>query len=217
MWSETKHMDGMKKCGVLLLISAPSGGGKTTVCTSMLAQNPTLRRVITCTTRPPRPGEVDGIDYHFFGMTEFECRIAAGEFLEHARVYGNRYGTLRSSVLDVLRAGLDVLLNIDVQGAASIRGAARAEPELGASLVTVFLTPATQVELEARLRGRGSEPEDVVTRRLAAAPGEVSEAEHFDYLVVSGTRDEDLNCVQCIYVAEQARRHRVAFSFGGIA
>jgi len=211
------HMDGMKKSGVLLLISAPSGGGKTTVCTSMLGRNPTLRRVITCTTRPPRPGEVDGVDYYFFDMAEFERRMAAGEFLEHARVYGNRYGTLRSSVLDVLRSGLDVLLNIDVQGAASIRGAARTEPELGASLVTVFLTPATQVELEARLRGRGSEPEDVVARRLAAAPGEVSEAQHFDYLVVSGTREEDLNRVQCIYVAEQARRHRVAFSFGGVA
>lgn len=211
------HLHAMKKCGVLLLISAPSGGGKTTVCASMLAQNPPLRRVITCTTRPPRPGEVDGVDYHFFAMPEFERRIEAGEFLEHARVYGNRYGTLRSSVLDVLRSGLDVLLNIDVQGAASIRAAARAEPELAASLVTVFLTPATLTELEGRLRGRGSEADDVVERRLAAAPGEVAEAEHFDYLVVSGTREEDLNRVQCIYVAEQARRHRVAFCFGGIA
>ncbi len=211
------HLHAMKKCGVLLLISAPSGGGKTTVCTSMLARNPPLRRVITCTTRPPRPGEVDGVDYHFFALPEFERRIEAGEFLEHARVYGNCYGTLRSSVLEVLRAGSDVLLNIDVQGAASIRAAARAEPELGGSLVTVFLTPATLTELEGRLRGRGSEAADVVERRLAAAPGEVAEAEHFDYLVISGTREDDLNRVQSIYVAEKARRHRVAFCFGGIA
>jgi guanylate kinase len=217
MLSETMHKDGMKNRGVLLLISAPSGGGKTTVCTSMLAQNPGIRRVITCTTRPPRPGEVDGVDYHFFSMEEFERRINAGEFLENARVYANRYGTLRASVLDVLRAGWDVLLNIDVQGAASIRAAAQTDAELGSALVTVFLTPATLVELEARLRGRGSEAEDVVERRLAAAPGEVSEARHFDYLVISGTREEDLKRVQSIYVAEQARRHRVAFEFGGVA
>lgn len=181
----------------------------------MLGSNGALKRVITCTTRRPRPGEVDGVDYHFFTPEEFLRRVDAGEFLEHAEVYGNRYGTLRASVLDVLRSGFDVLLNIDVQGAASIRRAAAEDRELGAALVTVFLTPATLAELESRLRGRGSESEEVVRRRLEAAPVEVGESAYFDYLVVSGTRSEDLARVQAIYEAEQSRRSRVHLEFGG--
>ncbi|MEY3274853.1 MAG: hypothetical protein RL153_118 [Verrucomicrobiota bacterium] len=207
----------MRHGGVILLISAPSGGGKTTVCTAMLSRHVVLRRAITCTTRPPRAGEADGVDYHFFSRGEFERRLDAGEFLEHAEVYGNRYGTLRTSVLDVLRGGQDVLLNIDVQGAASIRRMASCDPELGAALATVFLTPGTLAELEARLRGRGSEAEDVVRRRLEAAPVEVGEAVHFDYVVVSGTREEDLARVEAIYAAERCRRHRVRLDFGRLS
>lgn len=203
-----------RRSGVLLLVSAPSGGGKTTVCSSLLAAQPDLRRVVTCTTRAPRAGEVDGVDYHFFRREDFEARVAAGDFLEHAEVYGNRYGTLKASVRDILRAGRDVLLNIDVQGAASVRRAASADAELGAALVTVFLTPATLGELEQRLRTRGSESEETLGRRLAAASGEVAQAEHFDYLVVSGTRDEDLRRVTAIYEAEQVRRPRVRLEFG---
>jgi guanylate kinase len=209
MWSETMEAESIMKSGVLLLISAPSGGGKTTVCASMLTGNPALKRVITCTTRAPRPGEVNGHDYHFLAMPEFEQRMAAGEFLEQALVYGNRYGTLRSSVLDVLRSGADVLLNIDVQGAASIRKVAMEDPEIRSALATVFLTPRTLAELESRLRGRGSESEDIVARRLSAAPAEVAEAVHFDYLIVSETRESDLRRVQSIYEAEKTRRHRV--------
>jgi guanylate kinase len=205
----------MKRTGILLLVSAPSGGGKTTVCAALLGRNPRLRRVITCTTRPPRTGERNGVDYHFFDPAEFGHRVEAGGFLEHAEVYGNRYGTLRSSVLDVLREGCDVLLNIDVQGAESIRRAAAEDSELGAALVTVFLTPPTLTELERRLRGRGTDPEEVVERRLAAASGEVKEARHFDYVLVSGTREEDQDRAQAIYVAEQMRRHRVTLEFGG--
>lgn len=204
----------MRQGGVILLISAPSGGGKTTVCASMLTRNDGLRRAITCTTRAPRPGERDGVDYHFFTREEFAGRLGAGEFLEHAEVYGNRYGTLRASVLDVLRGGQDVLLNIDVQGATSIRRMALGDAEVGAALATVFLTPGTLAELEARLRGRGSEGEEVVRRRLEAAPGEVAEAVHFDYVVVSGTREEDLARVEAIYAAERCRRHRVRLDFG---
>mgnify|MGYP003337384567 CR=1 FL=1 len=196
------------------MISAPSGGGKTTVCTSMLSRNGGLLRAITCTTRAPRPGEVDGRDYHFLSREEFGRRVEAGEFMEHAEVYGNRYGTLRASVLDVLRGGRDVLLNIDVQGAASIRRAAACDAELGGALATVFLTPGTLAELEARLRGRGSEAEDVLRRRLEAAPVEVAESVHFDYVVVSGTREEDLARVEAIYEAERCRRHRVRLDFG---
>ena len=204
----------MRQGGVILLISAPSGGGKTTVCTSILSRNGGLRRAITCTTRVPRPGERDGVDYHFLTREEFESRVGRGEFIEHAEVYGNRYGTLRASVVDVLRGGDDVLLNIDVQGAASIRRVALGDAELGSALATVFLTPGTLAELEARLRGRGSEAEEVLRRRLEAAPVEVGEAVHFDYVVVSGTREEDLARVEAIYAAERCRRHRVRLDFG---
>lgn len=207
-------MDTGHRGGVLLLISAPSGGGKTTVCSGLLASNPRLRRAVTCTTRAPRPGEVDGVDYHFLTPEKFTAEVEAHGFLEHATVYGNRYGTLRSSVLVQLRAGHDVLLNIDVQGAASVRKAAEHDRELGDALATLFLTPPSLRELEARLRGRGSEAEEVLRRRLEAASWEVAEAVHFDYLLVSGTREEDLRRAQAVYDAERLRQHRVPFEFG---
>jgi guanylate kinase len=199
---------------VILLISAPSGGGKTTVCAALLAANPNLRRVVTCTTRPPRPGEQDGVDYHFFAPEEFARRVEAGEFLEHATVYGKSYGTLTASVLGLLAVGQDVLLNIDVQGAASVRRSAAADPVLARALITVFLTPPTLAELESRLRGRGADPEEVVVRRLAEARTEVAQWRGFDYLVVSGTRAEDARRMQAIYDAERMRNTRADFALG---
>lgn len=196
---------------IILLISAPSGGGKTTVCSGLLAANPNLRRVVTCTTRPPRAGEVNGVDYHFFSPEDFTRRAAADEFLEHAQVYDRSYGTLKSSVLDLLAAGQDVLLNIDVQGAASVRRMAKTEATLGRALVTVFLTPASLTELEVRLRGRGSDSEAEVARRLAEARVEAAQAGEFDYLVISGTREEDARRMQAIYEAERLRKMRAEF------
>ena len=114
---------------MLIVVSGPAGSGKTTLCSRLTAAYPqAIRRVITCTTRAPRPGEVDGVDYHFLARAEFEKQIAAGVFLEHATVYGNSYGTLKSEVLSKLRAGHDALLAVDVQGAASIRTAAESDP-----------------------------------------------------------------------------------------
>src|SRR5580704_13419551 len=115
---------------LLILISAPSGGGKTTLCQQLLRARRNMVRAVTCTTRPPRPGEKNGTDYYFLQAEDFLRRVQAGNFLEHATVYGNSYGLLKSELLDKLRAGKDVLLNVDVQGAASIRKAAQAEPEL---------------------------------------------------------------------------------------
>ena len=112
----------VNKAPLLILISAPSGGGKTTLCHELLTARPEMTRAITCTTRDPRPGEKDGVDYYFLDGTSFLKRVQAGNFLEHANVYGNSYGTLKSEVLDKLRKGKDVLLNIDVQGAAAVRG-----------------------------------------------------------------------------------------------
>ena len=115
---------------MLVVISAPSGTGKTTLCVQTLAARPTMSRAITCTTREPRPGEKDGVDYYFLDAADFLRRVQAGNFLEHATVYGNSYGTLKSEVLGKLRAGKDVLLNVDVQGASAIRAHASEDPEL---------------------------------------------------------------------------------------
>ena len=195
--------------GRLFVISAPSGGGKTTVCERLLSADPGVDRAVTCTTRAPRSGERDGSDYHFLTGEEFEARVAAGLFLEHAQVHGHRYGTLRSEVLDRMRAGRDVLLNIDVQGAAQVRAKARSDPELRRALVTIFLTPPSMGILEKRLRGRRTEAEEAVRARLAIARQEVAEWARFDYLLLSGTVDEDLRRMQAILEAERMRSGRV--------
>lgn len=194
---------------VLLLISAPSGGGKTTVCQQLLASVPGLVRAVTCTTRTPRTGERDGVDYHFLTPEDFARRVAAGEFLEHAAVYGHRYGTLRRAVFDELDQGRHVLLNVDVQGAASIRQCAVADAPLRAALVTVFLTPPEVTVLAERLNRRGQDAPEVVARRLAEARRELAAWRDFDYLVLSTTIPEDLRRVRTIFEAEAMRSHRV--------
>src|SRR5437867_1824448 len=140
---------------LLILVSAPSGGGKTTLCQQLLGARPGTTRAVTCTTRPPRPGERDGIDYHFLNASDFLKRVQAGNFLEHATVYGNSYGTLKSEVLGKLRQGHDVILNVEVQGTAAIRDHAEHDPEVKRASVTVFLTPPSLAILEQRLRKRG--------------------------------------------------------------
>lgn len=193
---------------ILFLISAPSGAGKTTVCQNLLAANQRLVRAITCTTRPPRGGEVDGKDYYFLDRETFARRIAAGEFLEHAEVYGNLYGTLSGEVNRLLGKGNHVLLNIDVQGAALIRERAKQDPALASALVTVFLTPGEWSELERRLRTRGSDDEAVIAGRLQAAARELVASVDFDYLVLSGTMDEDRERMEKILEVEGMRRGR---------
>src|ERR1043165_8449511 len=139
---------------LLIVLSAPSGTGKTTLCEQLLLARPNLTRAITCTTREPRSGEQDGVDYYFMDAATFLKRVQAGNFLEHATVYGNSYGTLKSEVLGKLRQGKDVVLNVDVQGAAAIRSEAEADPELKRALVTVFLAPPSLAVLEERLKKR---------------------------------------------------------------
>jgi guanylate kinase len=169
-----------------------------------------MTRAVTCTTRAPRPGEAHGVDYHFLTPADFETRVEAGEFLEHATVFGNRYGTLKSEVLDRLRAGKDVLLNIDVQGAEAVRARAREVPEIEAALVTVFLTPATPEELASRLTQRGTETPESLAKRLGTARHEVARWREFQYLLVSGTMEEDQRRMEVILEAERlcaARSH----------
>jgi guanylate kinase len=195
---------------LLILISAPSGGGKTTLCQQLLDARPDMARVITCTTRQPRPGENDGVDYYFLNATEFQRRVQAGDFLEHATVFGRSYGTLKSEVLDRLRGDRDVLLNVDVQGAASIRQRAQTEPELKRALVTVFLTPASVAVLEERLKNRGADTLGEIQKRLGIARQEVAHWRDFDYLLISSTIPNDLRRMLAIVEVEKLRAARAA-------
>jgi guanylate kinase len=194
---------------LLVLISAPSGGGKTTLTNQLLAARPEFTRIVTCTTRPPREGERDGVDYYFLDAESFLKRVQAGHFLEHATVYGHSYGTLKAEVLVKLRQGQDVLLNVDVQGAAAIRARADEEPELKRSLVTVFLTPPVFAILEERLRNRATDAPPVIQKRLSVARQEIAQWRHFDYLLVSSTIAEDLRKVLAVVEAEKMRSFRM--------
>jgi len=193
---------------LLIVISAPSGGGKTTLCQQLLAARPDMARAVTCTTRDPRPGEKDGVDYYFLDAGNFLKRVQAGNFLEHATVFGNSYGVLKSEVLGKLRLGKDVLLNVDVQGASTIRAQALEDPELKRALVTVFLTPATISVLENRLRKRGTDVPAVIQKRLSVARQEIAQWKNFDYLIISQTVADDLNHMQAIVEAEKMRATR---------
>jgi len=194
---------------LLVLISAPSGGGKTTLCQHLLAARPQMTRAVTCTTRPPRPGERDGVDYYFLDAGSFGKRVEVGDFLEHATVYGHSYGTLKAEVLGKLRQGKDVLLNVDVQGAASIREKAQEVPELKRALVSVFLTPPSLSIVEERLRKRGTDSPAVIQTRLSVAREEIAHWRHFDYLLLSTSVEEDLRRMQAIIEAEEMRVERV--------
>jgi guanylate kinase len=155
-----------------------------------------------------RPGEQDGIDYYFLDAETFLKRVQAGDFLEHATVHGNSYGTLKSEVLGKLRAGHDILLNVDVQGAAAIRAQAEADAEIKRALVTVFLAPSSLGVLEERLRKRGKDSPDVIQKRLSAARQEIAHWTNFDYVIVSGLIKEDLRRMQAILDAEQMKQRR---------
>jgi guanylate kinase len=198
-------MTSKNKAPLLILISAPSGGGKTTLCDLLLGARADMTRAVTCTTRAPRPGEKNGVDYHFFTAEEFLKRVQAGNFLENATVYGNSYGLLKSELLGKLRAGKDVLLNVDVQGAATLRAATQKEPELKAALVTVFLTPPSVEILEARLKQRGTDTEAVIRKRLAVARQEAGQWKNFDYLLISTSKAEDLRRMLAIVETEKMR------------
>ena len=189
---------------VLLLVSGLSGAGKTTVAQRLLAENESLKRVVTCTTRAPREGETDGVDYHFLSDDGFSRRLAADDFLEHAEVYGQRYGTLRLSVNELLAAGCDVLLVNDVQGAVTISETAAADSALGEALTTVFIEMGSLEELRQRLESRATDEPAVIEKRLATAEGEMARRDVFDHVVTSGTKEADWLRVQEIY--EQAKQ-----------
>jgi guanylate kinase len=171
--------------GRLFVIAAPSGAGKTSLVRALMEREPGLRFSISYTTRPQRPTEQHGRDYFFVGRDEFERMVSEGEFLEHARVFDNCYGTARRQVEQALAAGQDLILEIDWQGAAQVRAAL---PEC----VSVFILPPSRPELERRLRGRGTDAEDVIQRRLRDAASDMAHWREFDHVVVNDRFDQAL-------------------------
>lgn len=196
--------------GLLLILSSPSGGGKTTLCNRLLQWNSNLSRVVTCTTRPPRPGEQNGKDYHFLSTEQFECGMTAGEFLEHARYNGHYYGTPRRFVEEQLAAGRDVLLAIDVQGARSIMRLARGgQFQYADAVVSIFLLPPSLELLEQRLRRRGQDDEATIQRRLRIAEQEMAHWREYDYAIITGHIDDDVAHAKAIIIAEKCRTCRI--------
>ena len=187
--------------GSLLIVSAPSGAGKTTLCSALLAADPLVHKSVSYTTRPSRPGEEHGRHYHFVSVDEFERMRASGEFLEWARVHGHFYGTSRTQVETVCRAGFDVLLEIDWQGAAQIRAL---KPET----TSVFVIPPSIEALEERLRGRGQDSAEVIARRVAAARGEIAHVSEFDYVIINDDFERAAQDLIAIVRAERLRRDR---------
>lgn len=200
-------MKGETRRALLLVVSAPSGAGKSTLCDRLLAEHPFMTRSISCTTRAPRGAEVDGRDYHFLSPAEFNRRVSAGLFLEHATVHGNQYGTLRSNVEEGLKAGKDVLMVIDVQGAASVRKAAKdLGGILGQSYVDIFVSPPSLEILRERLQKRGEDAPEVIERRLANASGEMARSREYQYRVVNDQLDRAYEELHAIVHAEHARK-----------
>jgi len=197
------------RTGILLLVSGPSGSGKSTLCTRLAADGD-AEFSVSCTTRAPREGEVDGREYYFLDRDEFDRRIAGGEFLEHAEVHGNRYGTLRSEVLDRLAGGTDVVMDIDVQGAAQVR--ACPDPAIRRALVDLFVMPPDEAELERRLTGRGTDSEEVIALRLCNAIEEMSHWPEYRYRLISSSRDEDYARFRSLLLAERMRVSRLTDS-----
>ncbi len=197
---------------LLLVVAGPAGSGKTTLCARLVREVAGVERVVTATTRAPRPGEVDGRDYHFFSNAEFDRLVAEGAFLEWARIHGadRRYGTLRRAIDARLAAGVDLCMNIDVQGVANLQRAAPADPGLARGLVTVFLMPPSLDELRARLRGRGQDGPEEVERRMETARGEMARWSDYDFCIRSGAPEADFAALRAIFHAEKHRVRRLA-------
>lgn len=186
----------------MLVISSPSGAGKSTIARELLAGDGELTMSVSATTRPPRPGEVDGKDYVFVGKEVFERMVAEERLLEHATVFGNRYGTPREPVEAALRQGRDILFDVDWQGTQQLKQNARAD------LVSVFILPPSHQELEQRLRGRAQDSEEVVRHRMAKAADEMSHWAEYDYIVVNREVEVAVAEVRAILAAERLRRDR---------
>jgi guanylate kinase len=193
---------GIERRGLMLVLSSPSGAGKTTISRELLARDDNLTLSVSATTRPRRPGETEGVDYLFVDQARFDAMVAEGAFLEHATVFEHCYGTPRAAVETALAAGRDVLFDIDWQGTQQVAEKARED------LVGVFILPPSTGELERRLRARAQDPDAVVRGRMAKAADEMSHWAEYDYIVVNEDVERSVAAVRSILEAERLRRDR---------
>ncbi len=193
----------MDRTGLLIILSSPSGAGKSTLARRLMAWDPTLRFSVSATTRPPRPGEVDGKDYYFTTPDQFRAMVEAGQMLEHAEVFGNLYGTPRGPVEAAMREGRDTLFDVDWQGGQQIRASA-----LGRHVVSIFVLPPSLRELERRLRSRGQDSDEVIAGRMRKSRDEISHWAEYDYVLVNDDLDQTEDRLRAILTAERLRRDR---------
>ncbi len=194
---------------LLMIVSAPSGAGKTTLCDRLVKEFDCISYSVSCTTRAPREGEIDGVSYYFLSAEAFDQRVQADEFLEHATVHGNRYGTLKETIHDSLKSGRDVLMDIDVQGAEQIRDYVLNGTDnewIQDIYVDIFIAPPSMEDLQLRLWGRGSDEESVIRRRLARAQEELAYWRQYQYVIVNDRIEDSYHALRSILIAE---RHRV--------
>lgn len=200
--SRTDDPHKFRRRGVLFVLSSPSGAGKSTISRMLLESDATLRMSVSATTRAMRPGERDGVDYHFVDLPRFREMVADGEFLEWAHVFGHRYGTPAKPVDDILASGSDVLFDIDWQGAQQLHQLA------GGDVVRVFILPPSLEELERRLRARATDSEEVITARMSRAASEIAHWDGYDYVLVNDDAAKCFEQVRTILQAERLRRSR---------
>jgi guanylate kinase len=192
----------VRRRGLMLVLSSPSGAGKTTIARELLASDEHLEMSVSATTRSPRPGEVAGRDYHFVDVATFERMVADGEMLEHAKVFDNYYGTPSKPVRDALLSGKDVLFDIDWQGTQQLSQSARGD------LASIFILPPAVEELERRLKSRAQDSDEVVKKRMSKAGDEMSHWPEYDYIVVNHHLDSSVQSVKAILTSERLKRER---------
>jgi guanylate kinase len=196
------EQSGRRRRGLLIVLSSPSGAGKSTISRMLLEADRKITMSISATTRPMRPGEREDVDYHFVDDAQFDAMIAAGEFVEWAPVFGFRYGTPKAPVKAALKDGRDIMFDIDWQGARQL------EPDFGEHLVTIFLLPPSMGELERRLRARGTDSEEVIASRMLRAADEISHWAEYEYVLVNQDTGQCLADVEAIVAAERLKRSR---------
>jgi len=202
MDAPTEPSEGRNRRGLLIVLSSPSGAGKSTLSRMLMHADPEVSMSVSATTRPMRPGEKEGVHYHFVDDSEFDRLIAAGEFVEWAPVFGYRYGTPKAPVKAALRDGRDILFDIDWQGTQQLHAA------MGEDLVRIFLLPPSMQELEQRLHARGTDSDGVIADRMGRAESEISHWAEYDYVLINSEADACLDEIRTIVAAERLKRAR---------